>query len=110
MSLTIFLATRVAARWLSSFAATLVWLPFAYVKSVCIYDTSCGLAGAREVYMFKLVMLVPRSEDIRHHEWVARWQATHMPAVIKHVRPDEYRVTFFDVEDSALRRHGGAVV
>jgi len=51
MSLTMFCATRVAARWLRSFAPTLDWFPFAYIKSICIYDTNYGLMCAREVYM-----------------------------------------------------------
>jgi hypothetical protein len=49
--------------------------------------------------MLKLVVLVRRSKDVGHDELVARWQDAHMPAVIKHVRPDHYRVTFFDAAD-----------
>ena len=46
--------------------------------------------------MLKLVVLVRRGDDVSHGELVARWQDAHMPAVIKHVQPDQYRVTFFD--------------
>jgi len=46
--------------------------------------------------MLKLVVLVRRGEGVSHDELVARWQDAHMPAVIKHVQPDHYRVTFFD--------------
>jgi len=46
--------------------------------------------------MLKLVVLGRRREDVSHDELVARWQDAHMPAVIKHVQPDRYRVTIFD--------------
>ena len=50
--------------------------------------------------MHKLVVLVRRRIDVSHDELVARWQDAHMPAVIKHVQPDHYRVTFFDAQDN----------
>jgi len=46
--------------------------------------------------MLKLVVLARRGEGVSHDELVARWQDAHMPAVIEHVQPDHYRVTFFD--------------
>ena len=46
--------------------------------------------------MLKLVVLVRRGENVSHEDLVAKWQDAHMPAVIKHVQPDHYRVTFFD--------------
>jgi hypothetical protein len=51
--------------------------------------------------MLKLVVLVRRGENVSHDELVARWQDAHMPAVIKHVRPDHYTATFFDAADDA---------
>jgi hypothetical protein len=51
--------------------------------------------------MLKLVVLVRRREGLSHDELVAHWQNAHMPAVIKHVQPDQYRVTFFDAADDA---------
>ncbi len=50
--------------------------------------------------MHKLVVLVRRGADVSHDELVARWQDAHMPAVIRHVQPDHYRVTFFDAQDN----------
>jgi hypothetical protein len=46
--------------------------------------------------MLKLMVLGRRREDVTHDELVRHWQVAHMPAVIKHVQPDGYRVTFFD--------------
>ncbi len=46
--------------------------------------------------MLKLMVLGRRREDVTHDELVQHWQVAHMPAVIKHVQPDAYRVTFFD--------------
>ncbi len=46
--------------------------------------------------MLKLVVLARRREDVSHDHLVAQWQTAHMPAVIKHVQPDRYSVTFFD--------------
>lgn len=46
--------------------------------------------------MLKLVVLVRRGEGVSHDELVAKWRDVHMPAVIKHVQPVGYRVTFFD--------------
>lgn len=47
--------------------------------------------------MLKLVVLVRRGEGVSHDALVAKWQDAHMPAVIKHVQPEGYRVTFFDI-------------
>ena len=58
--------------------------------------------------MLKLVVLVRRGENVSHEELVAKWQDAHMPAVIKHVQPDRYRVTFFDAAN-APRYDGMAV-
>ena len=58
--------------------------------------------------MLKLVVLVRRGEGVSHDELVARWQDAHMPAVIKHVQPDQYAVTFFDATDNA--RYDGMAV
>ena len=49
--------------------------------------------------MLKLVVLARRGEGVSHDELVAHWQDAHMPAVIKHVQPELYRVTFFDPEN-----------
>ena len=46
--------------------------------------------------MLKLVVLARRAEGVSHDELITQWQNVHMPAVIKHVQPDHYRVTFFD--------------
>ena len=46
--------------------------------------------------MLKLMVLGRRRDDVSHDELVSHWQEAHMPAVIKHVQPDRYRVTFFD--------------
>lgn len=46
--------------------------------------------------MLKLVVLGRRGPNISHDELVEKWKTAHMPAVIKHVQPDHYRVTFFD--------------
>ena len=48
--------------------------------------------------MLKLVVLVRCGEGVSHDELVAKWQDAHMPAVIKHVQPQGYRVTFFDAD------------
>ena len=53
--------------------------------------------------MLKLVVLVRRREDVSHDELVARWQDAHMPAVIKNVQPDQYRVTFFDADHQCFK-------
>ena len=49
--------------------------------------------------MLKLMVLVRRRNDVSHDDLVEQWQSAHMPAVIKHVQPDGYRVTFFDAGD-----------
>lgn len=46
--------------------------------------------------MLKLIVLGRRRNDVSHNELVNHWQEAHMPAVIKHVQPDRYCVTFFD--------------
>ena len=46
--------------------------------------------------MLKLMVLGRRRDDVSHDELVRHWQDDHMPAVIKHVQPDRYCVTFFD--------------
>ena len=51
--------------------------------------------------MHKLVVLARRGEGVSHDELVAQWQNAHMPAVIKHVQPELYRVTFFDPENKS---------
>lgn len=51
--------------------------------------------------LLKLVVLVRRREDVSHDELVARWLDVHLPAVIKHVQPDQYRVTIFDASEDA---------
>lgn len=48
--------------------------------------------------MLKLMVLVRRGEGVSHDELVAKWQDAHMPAVIKHVQPEGYCVTFFDAD------------
>lgn len=59
--------------------------------------------------MLKLVVLVRRGENVSHEELVEKWQDAHMPAVIKHVQPDRYQVTFFDAA-SAPQYDGMAVL
>ena len=58
--------------------------------------------------MLKLVVLVRRGEGVSHNELVTHWRDAHMPAVIKHVQPDQYRVTFFDAAEDA--RYDGMAV
>ena len=50
--------------------------------------------------MLKLMVLVRRGQGVSHDELVAKWQDAHMPAVIKHVQPEGYCVTFFDADSS----------
>ena len=50
--------------------------------------------------MLKLVVLVKRGEGVSHDELVTHWQERHMPAVIEHVQPQRYSVTFFDGDAS----------
>ena len=42
------------------------------------------------------MVLGRRGDDVGHDELVQHWRNEHMPAVMKHVKPDRYRVTFFD--------------
>lgn len=51
--------------------------------------------------MLKLVALVRRADDVTHDHLVEHWRNKHMPTVIEHVRPDKYRVTFFDDADDS---------
>jgi len=49
--------------------------------------------------MLKLVVLARRGEGVSHEQLVEQWQTAHMPAVIRHVQPDRYRVTFFEPDN-----------
>lgn len=51
--------------------------------------------------MLKFVFLVKRADHVTHDELVRHWQEIHLPGVAEHLRPDHYRVTFFDQRDEA---------
>ena len=49
--------------------------------------------------MHKFVFLVKRADHVTHDELVRHWQEVHLAGVAEHLRPDHYRVTFFDQRD-----------
>ncbi len=46
--------------------------------------------------MVKVIFLVKRREGVTHEQLIAHWQDPHIPAVRESVKPDHYRVTFFE--------------
>ena len=51
--------------------------------------------------MLKLSFLVKRAEGVTHEQLIAHWRDVHAPGVVEHMRPDHYRITFFDQQDDA---------
>lgn len=49
--------------------------------------------------MVKTVFLVRRREGVSHEQLISHWQDPHIPAVRESVKPDHYRVTFFEPGD-----------
>jgi hypothetical protein len=50
--------------------------------------------------MFKVLATVVRRENISHAELVKVWQEVHAPHVVKIAKPERYRITFFDPQDT----------
>ena len=46
--------------------------------------------------MIKLLAAVVRRENISHGELVKVWEEVHAPHVVKIIKPERYRITFFD--------------
>ncbi len=51
--------------------------------------------------MFKMTALVVRQAHVSHAELVRVWENVHAPHVVKIVRPERYRITFFDPQQTA---------
>jgi hypothetical protein len=50
--------------------------------------------------MIKLLAAVVRRENISHAELVKVWEEVHAPHVVKIVKPERYRITFFDEQNT----------
>ncbi len=51
--------------------------------------------------MIKLLAAVVRREHISHAELVKVWEEVHAPHVVKIVKPERYRITFFDPQETS---------
>lgn len=51
--------------------------------------------------MFKVIATVVRQAHISHAELVTVWEKVHAPHIVKIVQPEQYRITFFDPQDTA---------
>lgn len=63
-----------------------------------------GIIGLRDAPlrrsdMVKVVFLVKRREGVTHEQLIAHWEHPHIPAVVESVKPDHYRVAFFEQRD-----------
>src|ERR1043166_1035380 len=51
--------------------------------------------------MLKIIATVVRRANISHEELVKVWEGVHDPHVVKIARPERYRITFFDPQQTA---------